>query len=386
MSPLKSLSSPLAFTDENPSVRQMSPEGVLRNYGIDLLRIVSMYMVCMLHVLGHGGILDATASNRISNEVAWFFEIAAYCAVNCFSLISGYCGCRSSFKPRNLFRLWFQALFYSLGIALIFLFTCPSSISRKDFFISMFPICGGEYWYLTAYAIVFFLTPQMNYLLVRQPQNMLRRFIWVFFCLFSVLAVIPFLRRITFPVSNGYSFIWLAYLYMIGGYVRIYGVSNLFPYSAFIRNAWGRIPFRSQTKLLLVYLLCIVVTFMLKTEGHYLLMHTMGRDPICKRFVDYNSPTILFAGLSLFVFFSRLNVSRITSFIKMASPLAFSVYLIHRQPQIWWQLFIDAFKWVAELPIWLFPFAIIFISLAIYFVCSVIEYGRLRLFKLLRLA
>jgi hypothetical protein len=125
---------------------------------------------------------------------------------------------------------------------------------------------------------------------------------------------------------------------------------------------------------------------MLKTEGHYLLMHTMGRDPICKRFVDYNSPTILFAGLSLFVFFSRLNVSRITSFIKMASPLAFSVYLIHRQPQIWWQLFIDAFKWVAELPIWLFPFAIIFISLAIYFVCSVIEYGRLRLFKLLRLA
>ena len=29
-----------------------------RNYGIDLLRIVSMMMVVLLHVLGQGGILD----------------------------------------------------------------------------------------------------------------------------------------------------------------------------------------------------------------------------------------------------------------------------------------------------------------------------------------
>ena len=31
-----------------------------RNYGIDLLRIVSMFMVVVLHVVGHGDILDAT--------------------------------------------------------------------------------------------------------------------------------------------------------------------------------------------------------------------------------------------------------------------------------------------------------------------------------------
>lgn len=29
-----------------------------RNYGIDLLRIFSMIMISVLHVLGHGGILD----------------------------------------------------------------------------------------------------------------------------------------------------------------------------------------------------------------------------------------------------------------------------------------------------------------------------------------
>ena len=387
------LCSPKTQSITRVGVFQESPDGGLksgerasRNYGIDLLRIASMYMVCMLHVLGQGGVLDATASNRISNEVAWFFEIAAYCAVNCFSLVSGYVGCRSSFKPRNLFRLWLQAVFYSFGIALIFRFTCPSSISLKKLFKSLFPICTGEYWYLTAYALMFFLMPQMNFLLARQPKNALRHFIWIFFGIFSVLAMISFLSEISSPVFHGYSAIWLAYLYMIGGFVRIYEASNLFPASALIRNVWGRIPFCSQTKLLLAYLLCIVVTFLLYTEGHYLLMHTMGRDPICQRFVNYNSPTILFAGLSLFVFFSRLNVTRISSFIRMASPLAFGVYLVQCQPQILWQLFTGSFKGVAELPIWLFPFAIIFISLGIYAVCSFIDYGRLRLFKLLRLS
>ena len=39
--------------------RKMSKE---RNYGIDLLRVVLMYMVCMLHTLGRGGILGASAA------------------------------------------------------------------------------------------------------------------------------------------------------------------------------------------------------------------------------------------------------------------------------------------------------------------------------------
>lgn len=33
--------------------------GSQRNYGIDLLRLVLMYMVCILHTLGQGGILNA---------------------------------------------------------------------------------------------------------------------------------------------------------------------------------------------------------------------------------------------------------------------------------------------------------------------------------------
>lgn len=382
------LSQPLTNEDESRELlddSSKSREGDSRNYGIDLLRIVSMYMVCFLHVLGQGGILDATSSNRISNRVAWFFKIAACCGVNCFSLISGYVGCRSSFKPRNLFCLWLQAVFYSFGITLAFWFACPSSISLKELLKSLFPICTEKYWYLTAYALIFFLMPQMNFLLEKQPQSILRRFIWIFFGIFSVLAMMPLLSRIASPITFGYSAIWLAYLYMIGGFVRIYGAANLFPNISFVRNAWDRIPVHSQAKLLLAYLFCIVVTFLLYTEGHHLLLNMIGRDPIFKQYVYYNSPTILFSGLFLFIFFSRLNVFRIVSFIRIASPLAFGVYLIQCQEQIWWQCFMGAFKWMAELPIMLFPLAIILVPLAIYAVCSVIDYVRLMLFRLLHL-
>ena len=35
-----------------------------RNYGIDLLRLVLMYMVCMLHTLGQGGTLRGMPSRN----------------------------------------------------------------------------------------------------------------------------------------------------------------------------------------------------------------------------------------------------------------------------------------------------------------------------------
>ena len=69
-----------------------------RNYGIDLLRIVSMFLVCILHVLGHGGILNNTTENTVNYNVAWIMNISAYCAVNCYALISGYVGIKSKFK------------------------------------------------------------------------------------------------------------------------------------------------------------------------------------------------------------------------------------------------------------------------------------------------
>ena len=63
-----------------------------RNLGIDLLKIVSMFMIVTLHILGHGGVLESSKPLTGSHYAAWFLEVAVYCSVNCYALVSGYIG------------------------------------------------------------------------------------------------------------------------------------------------------------------------------------------------------------------------------------------------------------------------------------------------------
>ena len=365
--------------------------GNQRNYGIDLLRMVSMYMVCMLHTLGCGGILAGTAADPVKHCIAWFFEIAAYCAVNCFALISGYVGVKSKFKYRNLFRLWLQALFYTVGISLIFYFARPGSVGIKGLIKACFPICTGAYWYLAAYALMFFTIPQLNFILEKQKKNAVRILLWTFFILFCVCSLPPIIRGITHPVNGGYSAIWLAYLYMIGGFIRLYGCGELFCFST--ECTWGKkvtvlvqSAFSSQLRRLAIYVLCIMVTFFSRTGGHYFVKKILGVDLFFSQLVNYNSPLILLAGIALLDLFSHMRLLRWIAIIRFASPLAFSVYLIQNQAQVWNLLFAGAFVRCSDLSPVVLPVAIIGIPMAIYVVCSMIDYLRLRLFCLLHIA
>lgn len=60
-----------------------------RETNIDLLRIISTFFVLILHISGQDDILDFN-SGGASYWIIWFLETCAYCAVNCFALISGY--------------------------------------------------------------------------------------------------------------------------------------------------------------------------------------------------------------------------------------------------------------------------------------------------------
>ena len=94
-----------------------------RNYGIDLLRTISMFMILILHILGNGGILKQVIPLTIYGELIWFIEVCCFCAVNCYGLISGYVGVKAKHKYSNLIYLWIQVFFYliiSAGITCVF--------------------------------------------------------------------------------------------------------------------------------------------------------------------------------------------------------------------------------------------------------------------------
>ena len=61
-----------------------------RNYGIDLLKILSMFFVIIIHVGGHGGLIYNADIFTLNGTIVWLIRILVYCAVNMFALITGY--------------------------------------------------------------------------------------------------------------------------------------------------------------------------------------------------------------------------------------------------------------------------------------------------------
>lgn len=61
-----------------------------KNYGIDALRMLAMFMVVILHILIQGGVLNASGRFLSQYEAGWLLESVAFCAVDVYALISGY--------------------------------------------------------------------------------------------------------------------------------------------------------------------------------------------------------------------------------------------------------------------------------------------------------
>lgn len=78
-----------------------------RCYGIDLLKTISMFLVVILHIMGQGGVLGVMTPYSAKFWVAWFIEIAAYCAIHCFGIATGYLMVGRTFKYRKILYLGF---------------------------------------------------------------------------------------------------------------------------------------------------------------------------------------------------------------------------------------------------------------------------------------
>ena len=340
-----------------------------RNYGIDLLRIVSMLMVVLLHILGQGGILKSTVPITANYEVSWFLEIAALCAVNCYALISGYVGYGSKFKYTNIVYIWIQVVFYNFFITLIYSFILPNVTSER-LWGAIFPVTNRAYWYFTAYFCIYFLTPIINTAIKHLTENKLKA---ISLSLILIFTVIPlFAKADLFFTVDGYSAFWLVILYFLGGVIKKCRILEN------IRIRW----------LLLMYLGVILITWLHKLWADCHNMFSPNEPKMKQIFVEYTSPTILFAAIFLLVAFSKLKINKNKStakFIKRVSPLSFGVYLIHVQYYVWRQLFENAFAYYAEFNAVALIFSVLGTVIAIYTVCSVIDFLREKLFELLKI-
>lgn len=352
-----------------------------RNYGIDLLRAVAMYMVAVLHVLGQGGILKAAENSPGQLYSAWFLEIAAYCAVNCYALISGYVGLYSKHRYSSLAELWLRVTYYTVIFTVIFKLLLPEDITANYFIKAFTPVSSGQYWYFTAYFLLFLFLPLIQPGLRTLSKKQIQ------FCLLSICllltviapAIAIFLeasKRDVLLVKSGYSMLWLLVLYILGAYIKRFDafrnigkLKSAVGYLSMVLLTWGA-----------KYLSDIITA---KNTDHTLVMNVSAA--LLKKSVSYCSPTIVLSGLFLFLFFKNLKLpnflKKLTAFF---APLSFSVYLIHTNPLIWKTFMRKTFVSFAAFPVPMLIVAVLGSALAIFVGCSLADTVRNGIFKKLK--
>ena len=344
-----------------------------RNYGIDLLRLISMLMVVILHVLGYGGALGSVENLTLKGELLWGLEILCFGAVNMYAIISGYVGYKSSHKWSNIIYLCLQTAFFAViltGIDLVILIRAGAEIEFKYVFLNLFPTIRGL-WYISAYFCLFFFMPLLDKLidvLDRKTLKTLALFIFVVFCALENLDPLPNVISLRY----GYSVFWLMFLYAFGAYVSKY-------------DPFKRVPIWA---CFLVFAICAVLTSISRTLVSLTPFYYIGETDIQRLdvFVSYTSPTVLLGSVFMFCAFSKFKFKRKApkKIISFLCPMALGVYLIHCHPVVVAYM-TDAFTWIGAEPIAMGIGYVIINALIIFGICLLIDWIRLLLFKLCRI-
>ncbi len=189
-----------------------------RNYGIDVLKVISMYMVVVLHVLLWSGVIGNSSVSTGQFWMAWFMESAAYCAVNCFAIATGYLMCGHKFKYRRIVPIILTALLYSVVITFVYTVFHPEYLNAIVI-LKLPPVLGNNWWYLTSYFCLFFFIPYINILIERLSKKQFFVLLLSGFLLISATNVIA-AEVDLMETTWGYSVWWLMYCYLIGAWIK----------------------------------------------------------------------------------------------------------------------------------------------------------------------
>ncbi|MBQ0105670.1 MAG: acyltransferase family protein, partial [Armatimonadetes bacterium] len=184
-----------------------------RNLGIDILKSVSMLFVVLVHIFGHGGILETVPLGGVNFYISNFVFVCIICAVDVFVICTGYLYSDRKYNLSNIVGLWLWVFFYSVLISAV-LYFLGYNLTKKDLLESFFPVFRDRYWFFTQYFALFLFIPLLNK--IASDKAMLKKVLVISFVLFSLLSTSLFKQ------AGGCSFLWFCVLYLIGAYIKLY--------------------------------------------------------------------------------------------------------------------------------------------------------------------
>ncbi|MBQ7130546.1 MAG: acyltransferase [Oscillospiraceae bacterium] len=284
-----------------------------REYGLDLLRIISMMGIVSIHILAAGdgrGPMYDPAPTSILLQILCFLSNSS---VNLFAMLSGYLYApKQKIRSGNLISLLVNLEAYSLVITIVlFVFSSSFLVDAASILGSLFPMTTGAYWYLTSYILVFLLIPWLNRLIKHINRQQFAALLVMLFCLFCLVPTLS--GKDYFVIAEGYSPFWLIYCYLIGGFIRLHRDWI----GARIRRFWYPV------------LLCMILVI---AAGCYLLT-VAGLVPqfLFSRLSLFVSPLCLGTAVVVMLLFLDIRIPWPSAqrIVQTLSDAAFDVYVIH---------------------------------------------------------
>ncbi|WCG36005.1 acyltransferase family protein [Companilactobacillus farciminis] len=330
-----------------------------RNSNIELLRIISMFLIVLHHFAIHG-IFNShivIANLTINKMLAEFLIIGGKIGVDLFVLIMGYFLIDSNFKIKKVFQLETQILTYSIGISIVFVLLKYVNISMSAVIKTIFPVITNSYWFVTSYIIIYMIFPIINKIIKSLNK---RSNVKILITLIILLFFLPTFFNLKVGVSNIGTFLTMYYM---GAMIKIYSSKyNI-----------GKMGYR----LLLGNLTFSIIGFAsLNLAG--ILFNIEQFLNKSTHFFDDNSVFMLGIAVGLFLIF--LNKKEFSNkYINFIASLSFGVYLIHdnflMRPILWNNIF--HVHTLLKLNPVVFVLAAFLITFVIYVVCSLIDMVRL---------
>lgn len=341
-----------------------------RNSNLELMRILSMFLIVLHHYSIHGMGTDLAYS--INRYITAILVLGGQLGVVIFVLISGYYMCQINFSIKSqvtkIAKLVGQVIFYSivfinvayiisknvLGYADI-LNNARVGFGIKQYLNAILPIGYSTYWFATDYIVLMICSPLLNVILKNIEKKRLKMYLLIFTFLWSV---IPILTNAEYDYNN---IVWFMVLYLYAGYIRLYVKLD----EKYKRNLLIAIS---------IYIVIILSAIIMTFVGNYTEIKML--TTFSNHFAITNSPFILLCGIELLLFFVKLK-PYYSNIINIIASATFGVYLIHDNVYI--RQFI--WKYILGLPqsVYNKDYLIVhaFISVIIvYTICTLIELMR----------
>lgn len=272
----------------------------MRNSSIELFRIISTFLVLIVHF--NGWFLDMPdefsefSTRTVSQSV---IEALSCTCVNCFIIITGWFGLK--FKWQHIWNIW------SVLVSIYIPFYVVSCIYIREFslirFIFNFLAVFYENYYIQCYLMLIVLSPILNTFINKYGRKILpfTLFLWGIEIVFDWI-----LDNNALGFGHGYMLTHFILLYLLARTAKLYCDELMNLLSAKMAVA-------------------IYVLGALSIASMYMFMHL-------KNSFAYTNPVNIIMSFSLFLIFARKTFNN--KWINWISKSTLAVYIIHCTPPV----------------------------------------------------